>query len=147
MEQLVRILLTTFNYKMLRKERKRRNSGHQEARKTAKAFFLFLLPNSQSDDLFNSEAICDGADIQNTATVILAMWVSTITVVLLLRLSSTRAAKMRSLLGLWLGRITSMKRTQDIPRITSSHIIFIFSSSVVHSRPMYVVLNSTTSFT
>ena len=73
MEQLVRILLTTLNYKTLRKERKRRNSGHQEVRKTAKTSFPFLLPNSQSDDLFNSEAIRDGADIRNTATAILAM--------------------------------------------------------------------------
>ncbi len=53
MEQLVRILLTTLNYKTLRKEKKRRNSGHQEVKKTAKTSFLFLLPNSQSDNLFN----------------------------------------------------------------------------------------------
>ena len=79
MEQLVRILLTTLNYKTLRKEKKRRNSGHQEVKKTAKTSFLFLLPNSQSDDLFNSEAIRDGANIQNTATGIYATWVSTVT--------------------------------------------------------------------
>ena len=79
MEQLVRILLTTLNYKTLRKKRKRQNSGQQEVKKTAKTSFLFLLPNGQSDNLFNSEAIHDSVDIQNTATVISAIWVSTVT--------------------------------------------------------------------
>ena len=63
------------NYKTLRKERKRRNSRHRKARKTAKTSFPFLLPNSH----FNSEAIRNSANIRNTATVISAMWVSTVT--------------------------------------------------------------------
>lgn len=56
MEQLVGILLPTLNYKALRKERKRKNSGHQEVGKAAKTSFPFLFLNSQSDDQFNSEA-------------------------------------------------------------------------------------------
>ncbi len=79
LEQSVSILLTTLNYKTLRKERKRRNSRHQKVSKTAKTSFPFLLPNSQTDDHLNSEPIRDSADIRNTATVISAIWVSTVT--------------------------------------------------------------------
>ena len=91
---MVRIPLTTLNYKKLRKERKRRNSGHQKVRKTAKTSFPFRLPNSQSDDQFNSKAIRDSADIRNTATVISAIWVPTVTVTGLIVAGSIKSSAM-----------------------------------------------------
>ena len=117
----------------------------EEAADTERSVSQPRLPNSQTDDHFNSEPIRDSAGIQNTATDISAMWMSTVTLAPLSRLSSVRAAMMRSLLGLRFGRITDNDDGMHpkCPPTTSCYVIFILPSCMIHSHPLYIIFDST----